>query len=135
VLFVLRPFFFSKSAQCDTIDKPTALSFSPSCISKFSILPLYNKNGSAIKLLESFKNPLNISTLSLTTFSFNTVEINVWSAPDKLILTLDLVISVSSVWFDIASIKSLAAYVTDEPETDDVRSNEQSVILQEYQTQ
>ena len=82
-----------------------------------------------IKALESFKNPLKISTLSLTTFSFNTVEINVWSAPDKLRFTLDLVISVSSVWLDIPNIKSLAAYVTDEPDTDDVNGNEQSVIL------
>ena len=66
-------------------------------MSKLSIFPRYNKNGSAIKALESSKNPLKISTLSLTTFSFKTVYINVLSAPDKLILTLDLVISVSSV--------------------------------------
>ena len=94
----MRPFFFSKSAQFDTILNPTVLSLSPSEISKLSILPLYNKKGSEINAFESFKKPLNISTLSLTTFSFNTVDINVCSAPDRFILTLDLVISVSSVW-------------------------------------
>ena len=108
MLFVLRPFFFSKSAQFETILKLTWLFLSVSAISKLSILPLYNKKGSEINAFESSKKPLNISTLSLTTFSFNTVDINVWSAPDKLRLTLDLVISVSSVWLDIPKIKSLA---------------------------
>ena len=50
----------------DTIDKATVLSFSASCISKLSIFPRYNKNGSAIKPLESFKKPLCIVTESFT---------------------------------------------------------------------
>ena len=47
------------------------------------MFPEYNNIGSAIiELLES-NNPLYISTVSLTTFSFKTVDIKVWSAPDK----------------------------------------------------
>ena len=63
---------------------------------------------SEIKEFESFKNPLKISTESLITFSFKTVDIKVWSAPDKDKVILPLVKSVSSVKSEIPIIKSLA---------------------------
>ena len=62
-----------------------------------SILPEYNNIGSAIIAFELSKNPLNISTLSFTIFSFKQVDINVWSAPDKASCSDVLVTSVSSV--------------------------------------
>ena len=46
---------------------------------------------------ELSKNPLNISTLSFTIFSFKQVDINVWSAPDKASCNDVFVTSVSSV--------------------------------------
>ena len=60
-------------------------------------MPEYNKIGSAIKALLESNNPLNISTESLTTFSLRTVDINVWSAPDKVRFKDDFVTSVCSV--------------------------------------
>ena len=54
--------------------------------------------GSAVSAaFESFKKPLNILTLSLTTFSFKQVDINVWSAPESVNVKLVFVTSVSSV--------------------------------------
>ena len=76
-MFVLRPLVLSKSAQCETICKETVLSVLFSLTAKVSIEPEYSKKGSAIRALLSFKKPLKILTLSLTTFSFKQVEIKV----------------------------------------------------------
>ena len=60
------------------------------------MFPEYNNIGSAIIELFESNNPLYISTVSLTTFSFNTVDINVVSAPDRDKLNDVFVISVCS---------------------------------------
>ena len=124
MLLVLRPDVFSKSAQWDTTTKLTELSFFDSDIEKESTWPSYNKKGSAIKAFELSKKPLKIWTESFTRFSFNTVDINVWSAPDKDIVKLVFVTSVSSVKFEIPNIKSLAVYVTLDPDTELVNGKE-----------
>ena len=96
-MFVCLPDFFSKSAQWETTVKITVDSVTDSSIWNVSIFPEYNKTGSAIKAFELSSNPLKISTLSFTIFSFKQVEIKVWSAPDKAICKDVLVTSVSSV--------------------------------------
>ena len=105
------------------------LSFWFSLIEKVSIWPSYNKNGSAIKAFVSSKKPLNIFTLSFTTFSFRQVDINVWSAPDNVNVKLVFVTSVSSVKLETPKIKSDDEYVTLEPDTELVSGKEQSVIF------
>ena len=95
-MFVFLPDFLSKSAQWDTIINFTFDWVSVSAISNVSMFPEYNNIGSAIIELLEFNNPLYISTVSLTTFSFKTVDINVWSAPYKDKLNDVFVISVCS---------------------------------------
>ena len=72
------------------------------------MLPEYKRNGSAIIELSSANKPLKIVTASFTTFSPKHTDINVWSAPDKDIVKLDLVTSACSVKLEKPNIKSLA---------------------------
>ena len=69
------------------------------------MFPEYNNIGSAISALLESSNPLKISTVSFTIFSFKTVDIKVVSAPDKVIFKLVLVRSVSSVKVGVATKK------------------------------
>ena len=93
------------------------------------MFPEYNKIGSAISALLESNNHLNMSTESLTTFSFKTVDIKVVSAPDKVIFKLVLVRSVSSVKVGVATKKGEAVQVVLDPETDDVKLKLLSVIF------
>jgi hypothetical protein len=49
--------------------------------------------------------------------------------PDKVRFNVPFVISVCSSKLDISNIKSLAEYVIDEPDIEEVKGKEQSVIL------
>jgi len=126
-LDVFLPDFLSKSAQWETIINFTFDCVVVSDISNVSIFPEYNSIGSAIIELFESSNPRYISTLSFTIFSLRQVDINVWSAPDSDKLRDVLDISVCSSNDEPPTKCGEAVYVLLEPDTDEVKSNPQSV--------
>jgi len=126
-LFVFLPDFLSKSAQWDTITNLTFDWVAVSDISNVSMFPEYNNIGSAIIELFEFNNPLYISTVSLTTFSFKTVDINVVSAPDKDKLNVVFVISTCSSNDEPPTKNGEDVYVLLVPDIEEVKSKPLSV--------